>query len=57
MEMITDGIISIQLGDSSRILEGKLLSYLSNDEKVEYFRELKSSGSNSFVEGATGNVS
>jgi len=56
MEMIMDGILSIQQGDSSRVLEGKLLSYLSNNEKIEYYSELKASG-NSFVEGVAGNVS
>lgn len=55
MEMIMDGILSVQQGDNSRILEGKLLSYLSNNEKVEYYGDLKTTG-NTFAEGV-GNVS
>lgn len=37
MEMMICGIVSIQNGESTRVIEEKLLTYLSNSEKKNYF--------------------
>lgn len=43
-EMMLVGILSIKNGDSTRVLEEKLMSFLNGKEKSNYLRDGKSSG-------------
>lgn len=50
MEMIICGVESIQNGESSRVIEEKLLTYLSESEKKRYYiREIENSEANGDV--------